>query len=177
MLAGHPANAAHVMVQLRQLAPGDPSFLYNHGVAELACGRADEARKLFEAALSAAPDSSDVRQALAKIYTLEGDSARAVKLLEEAVAAAPTEPGPVNDLACLYMSQEGGNAQAGRVLAPVLAAHPGDASAHLNQALACANRDKAAGKRHAQQALEAAKVQGHKDIQEQAQRILKSLGT
>jgi Tfp pilus assembly protein PilF len=109
-------------------------------MARLERGEVEEARGLLEAALRDAPESVEVMHGLARAWDLSGDRTRALELLERAHALAPAAPGPACDLAMLYLEREQ-DAQAERVLAPVLAAHPEHPRANLHMAMALAKTE------------------------------------
>ncbi|MCC6332612.1 MAG: tetratricopeptide repeat protein [Myxococcales bacterium] len=171
LLAGGTQTAVSAALELRRLDAGNPQYAYLHAVASLAHGDVDGAQGVLEQALTLAPHSWEVRQALAQTCRIKKDDARALALLGEAVRLAPTSPGPVNDYAVLLL--EGGRAAEARVaLERAAHEHPADAGVQLNLALACAKlRDATAARRHAQQA-QASEDAG---VREQASRILAQL--
>ncbi|AKQ69933.1 TPR domain protein, putative component of TonB system [Myxococcus hansupus] len=172
MLAGSPRSALFASAELRRLAPHSADFAYRHGIAALADGQVEEALAALGDALARAPDSVEVRRALAQVHGALGEPARALALLEEAVALRPTEPDPVNDCAVL-LCQQGveGKRRAVPLLQRVLTAHPQCTPAHLNLALALADTDVAAARAHAQQATRSDDV----DVAAQARRLLATL--
>lgn len=173
MLGGHGHNALVSAFKLRELDGNNPNYVYMHGMASLIAGQIEEAAQILEDALRRVPGSAEVRRPLAQAYELLGNKARAVELLEEAVQLDPTEPGPANDLATHYLAEGAeGKAKAERLLRPVLRAHPEELSAHLNMALALAERDPATARGHARKALKATE----EDVRGQAQRLLELLG-
>ncbi len=113
-------------------------------------GQLAQARSLLEVLAKEQPGSPEVRQVLAEVLGQQGDEAGALKQLEEAVRLAPSDPGPANDLANLYLKQPGGKARARKVLEPVLARFPQDAVTNFNLALAFADSDPASARRHAE---------------------------
>ncbi|XXF77463.1 tetratricopeptide repeat protein [Myxococcaceae bacterium GXIMD 01537] len=169
--AGSAEGARRCALELRRNDPNNANFAYMQGLAAVAAGQLAEAQGLFGETLKIAPGSWQARQALAQVHSTLGEGAKARELLKEAVAAAPTEPGPVNDYALLLM-QDNAHAQARPLLEKALAAHPRDAGLHLNLALATFKLDRAASVRHAKQAQEL----GDSDLREQAARLLKQLG-
>ncbi|ATB28173.1 tetratricopeptide repeat protein [Melittangium boletus] len=172
LISGAADEAQRAAVELRLLLPASVDAIYLHGLSLLVGNKADEAEPVLREALGKAPDSPDVRQALAKARRKQGDDAEAQRLLEEAVALAPTALGPANDLAVLHLSQPGGADAARVVMERVLVAHPEDPGANLNLALALMNSDAARALTHAQRAQ--ASREPH--IREQADRLVAALG-
>lgn len=172
MLAGSPQGAMKAAIALRGLAPENARYAYLHGLATLSVGLLPQARDVFEHALQQAPEAWEIKQALAQTCSLLKDRARATALLEEIVAERPGEPGPVNDLAVEYLSRPGGAERARRVLAPVVEAHPGDAAANLNMALALERSDRSKALEHARRAAEAADER----IGQKARKLVERLG-
>ncbi len=172
MLAGSPRSALFASAELRRLAPDRADFAYRHGIAALADGQVEEALSALGDALAGAPESVEVRRALAQVLGALGESERALTLLEEAVALRPTEPDAVNDLAVLLCQQGAeGKGRAVPLLRRVLAAHPECTPAHLNLALALVDTDGASARVHAQRAARSEDV----DIAAQARRLLATL--
>jgi tetratricopeptide (TPR) repeat protein len=171
LFANSPKAALSSVLELRQLAPKDPNGPYLHGLVMLMSGQVEEARRTFREALSLSPDSWEARLGLARALQLgeKQDVAEARRLLEEAVARAPTEPGPVNELAVHYLAKPETASQAKELLARVLAVHPDEPGANLNMALALVKTDKAAAARHAQKA----RASTDPTVREQAERLLK----
>ncbi|MHB8877910.1 MAG: tetratricopeptide repeat protein [Myxococcaceae bacterium] len=172
MAAGSATGAAKAAMELRRLKPEDPNPLYLHGLATLTLGDVAGAKKLFEAALSKAPGSWELKQALAKAHVLLKEEKPALKLLEEANAAAPEASGPANDLALLLMSRPQGAARAQKVLERVFQHDPEDLGTRLNLALSLVQQGK---KREAVPHVEKAKASPDKDVREQAERLQKQL--
>ncbi|MFP2961627.1 tetratricopeptide repeat protein [Myxococcus sp. 1LA] len=168
---GSSDGAKRVAQELRQLEPSSINYIYLHGLAMMSAASFVEAKELFAEVLRQAPGSWQAQHALAQMHLALGERDPAVKLLEEASASVPTDPGPTNDLAVVLM-QENGHARVPALLAPVLAAHPNDAGTHLNMALGNVPLDKVAAAHHARQAL----ALGGDDVRAQAEQLLKQLG-
>ncbi len=170
LLDGRTQTAVSAAFELRRLEPYNPQYAYLHAVASMAHGDVEGARGILDEALRHAPKSWEVRQALAQVSRLLKDDARAKALLAEAVALAPTEPGPVNDYALLLLEgDEAGPARA--ALDTALAVHGDDPALNLNAALACAKLGDAEGAvRHAEKAKA-----GDGEMREQAERLLAQL--
>lgn len=173
IFANSPKAALPSALELRQLDPKNPNGPYLQGLVMLISGNVAEARRLFREALGLSPDSWEARLGLARALQLGADKdvAQARTLLEEAVAKAPTEPGPVNELAVLYLEKPETAAKAKELLAKVLAAHPDEPGANLNMALALAKTDKAAAAEHARKAQKSTDP----GVREQAERLLKQV--
>jgi Flp pilus assembly protein TadD len=173
LFANSPKAALHSVLELRQLDPGNPNGPYLHGLLMLLSGKVEDARRTFGEALALAPQSWEARLGLARALLVgeQKDLARALELLEEAVARAPTEPGPVNELAVLYLARPETAPKARELLTRLLAAHPDEPGANLNMALALVKTDKAAAARHAQKARQS----GEPSVREQAERLLKQV--
>jgi Tfp pilus assembly protein PilF len=73
------------------LEPGDARLRYNFGVALQDCGRLDDARAEYEAALASDPAAFEPADALALLASRRGDRAEALRLRERAVAADPRD--------------------------------------------------------------------------------------
>ena len=174
IFANTPKTGLKSAIELRQLAPKNPNGPYLQGLVMLIGGQVDEARRLFRETLALAPDSWEAKLGLARALQLgtNKDPEQARKLLEEAVAKAPTEPGPVNELAVLYLEKPETAARAKELLAKVLAAHPDEPGANLNMALALVKTDKAASAQHARKAQKSTEP----SVREQAERLLKQVG-
>jgi thioredoxin-like negative regulator of GroEL len=126
--------------------------LYREGVARLERGEVEEGRRLLEAAWAEAPDSVEILRGLALALDLAGERPRAMELLERAHAKLPTDPDSASFLAMMYLEKEQ-DAQAERVLTPVLAAHPDHPRANLHMAMALAKTDPLRAREHAEKAL------------------------
>jgi tetratricopeptide (TPR) repeat protein len=172
LMAGDTAEAQRAAVELRMLLPASVDAIYLHGLALLLGDKAGEAEPVLREALSKAPDSPDVRQALAKTRRKQGDDAEALRLLEEAVRLAPTALGPANDLAVLHLSRPGGADAARAVMERVLEAHPEDPGAHLNLALALVDSDAGRALTHARRA----QTSPEPHVRAQAERLVARLG-
>ncbi|MFN8065249.1 MAG: tetratricopeptide repeat protein [Vicinamibacterales bacterium] len=72
---------------------------------DVADGNARGARARVDAALAKSPDSADLLLLGAKLYGVEGQSARAEQMLLKVVKVAPDKPAPYALLAQLYMAQ------------------------------------------------------------------------
>ncbi|KFA91468.1 tetratricopeptide repeat protein [Archangium violaceum] len=168
-----PKAALPSALELRQLAPKNPNGPYLQGLVMLTSGKVEDARRLFRETLGLAPDSWEARLGLARALQLgtDKDVAQARTLLEEAVARAPTEPGPVNELAVLYLEKPETAAKAKELLAKVLTVHPDEPGANLNMALALVKTDKAAAAQHARKAQKSTDP----SVREQAERLLKQV--
>ncbi|MCY1080818.1 tetratricopeptide repeat protein [Archangium lansingense] len=171
LFAGAPKPAVKAAIEFRMRSPKDPDAAYLHGLATLLSGNLGDAERILRETLALAPNSIEVRVAMAKARRMAKDDAGAQKLLEEALKLEPHAPDPVNELAVLHMSKPGGAAKAREVLAPALAAHPEDAGLNLNMALALADSEKSRAREYAR------KAQGSPDkrIREQAEKLLASL--
>ncbi|SEU03939.1 Flp pilus assembly protein TadD, contains TPR repeats [Myxococcus fulvus] len=167
---GSPEGAKRTAQELRQFDPSHVNYVYMHGLAMMSAAQFPEAKALFEEALRLAPRSWQTLQALAQMHGALGERAQMRRRMEEAVALVPTELGPVNDLALLLM-QDDQHAAAKPLLERALAAHPDDATTHLNMAVATFLTDRQACIHHAQKAL----AQGEGVVREQAERLLKTL--
>jgi Flp pilus assembly protein TadD len=174
IFSNNPKAALQSALELRQLAPKNPNGPYLQGLVMLTSGQVDEARRLFRETLGLAPDSWEARLGLARALQMgtNKDPAQARTLLEEAVAKAPTEPGPVNELAVLYLEKPETAAKAKALLEQVLSAHPDEPGANLNMALALAKTDKAKAAQHARKAKQSTEP----SVREQAERLLKQVG-
>lgn len=172
LFAGAPQAAVRAAIELRLRLPDSADAVYLHGIATLVSGKNEDADRILREALVRAPRSTEVLLALAKVRRRLGDDAEAQTLLEQAVALAPGEVGPANDLAVLLMSRKGGATAALAVLTKALTAHPEDAGVNLNMALALADTDKARARTHAQKA----QASTDKGIREQAERLVAALG-
>ncbi|HYH98270.1 tetratricopeptide repeat protein [Hyalangium sp.] len=126
--------------------------LYHEGVARLKRGEVEEGRRLLEAAWAEAPDSVEIMRSLALALEMAGERTRAVELLERAHTQLPVDPESASFLAMLYLENEQ-DAQAERVLTPVLAAHPDHPRANLHMAMALAKTDPLSAREHAEKAL------------------------
>lgn len=166
-------KALHAAKELRLRRPDSADGAYLQGLASLLSGNGDEAERLFREASKLAPNSVEVKVALAKVERMKGDDAAAATLLEEAVTAAPDAPGPALDLSLLYLSQPGKpkRDRAEAVLQRALKAHPDDPALSLNLALTLADRDPGAARVHARDAAKARDA----DVRAQAERLLETL--
>ncbi|MFP2911427.1 tetratricopeptide repeat protein [Pyxidicoccus sp. 3LFB2] len=171
LTAGNPEAAKRTAMELRQLVPANVNYVYLHGLAMMSAGAFRESQALFEEVVRLAPGSWQALQALSQVHLALQERGLARKRLEEAVALVPTELGPANDLAMLFLQDEA-NDRALPVLERVLEAHPEDAGTHLNMAVAWFPTDKAACVRHAKQAF----ARGTGTVREQAERLLRTLG-
>ncbi len=172
LFAGAPKPAIQAALDWRARVPKDADAAYLHGLAVLLSGKLDEAERILRETFKLAPQSIEVRVALAKARRMAKDDEAARKLLEGAQKLDPTAPAPACDLAVLHLSKPGGGAKAREALGPALAAHPGDAALQLNMALAyAADNDAAHAREHAR------KAQGSPDkrIREQAEQLLTRL--
>ncbi len=171
IFANTPKAAFNSVLELRQLDSKNPNGPYLQGMVMLLSGNLDEARRTLREALAMAPQSWEARLGLAKVLLLgeKKEPEEAIKLLEEAVALAPTEPGPANELAVIYLGKPETEAKARELLAKVLAAHPDEPGANLNMGLVLVKTDKAAAAQHAQKALKSTDP----SVREQAERLLK----
>jgi tetratricopeptide (TPR) repeat protein len=173
LVSGAADEARRAAVELRMLLPTSVDAIYLHGVALLVGQLPEEAEPVLREALAKAPQSPDVRLALAKARRARGDDAEAQRLLEEAVALAPTALGPANDLAVLHLSRPGGEAAARAVMERALAAHPDDPGVHLNLALALRDSEPTRALVHARRA----QASPEPSLREQADRLVARLGT
>jgi tetratricopeptide (TPR) repeat protein len=173
LFANTPKAALHSALELRRLQPNNPNGPYLQALVMMLSGNVDEARRTFQEAMDLAPRSWEARLGLARALLLgeKKDPPRAIALMEEAVALAPTEPGPVNELAVHYLSKPETAAKARELLAKVLAAHPDEPGANLNMALALIKTDKAAAAQHARKAQKSTDP----SVREQAERLLKQV--
>ncbi|HLL83496.1 MAG TPA: tetratricopeptide repeat protein [Longimicrobium sp.] len=169
-LAGSPEGALTASKALRALDPRNGNYAYMQGMAQLTTGRVAEARDTLAQAARLSPASWEVKHALARAHQQAQDVPAAIKLLEEVRAAVPTEPGPMNDLALLYLASQD-PAAAVRVLEPVLQARPDEPATHLSLALALAPLDPARASFHAEKAEATADA----DLAEQARKLLRKL--
>ncbi|MHB8877909.1 MAG: tetratricopeptide repeat protein [Myxococcaceae bacterium] len=168
LIAGSTRDALNAAFELRRIEPFNPQHVYLHAMASMAAGEVPAAKRILEEALEKVPQSWEVRQALAQVSKLLKENARAEELLREAVDLAPTEPGPVNDLALMHLERNEG-AKARALLEKVAAAHPEHLGTRLNLALACAQLgDEEAVREHAL----AAKKSEEPEVREQAERLL-----
>jgi tetratricopeptide (TPR) repeat protein len=100
--AGEPEQALAVLERAFKRSSGDADLLVELGYARLTMGETDAARKAFERALPLRPRDALIRQPLARIYELRGNTARAA----ETLAGIPQESFPprlLGDLARLYL--------------------------------------------------------------------------
>jgi tetratricopeptide (TPR) repeat protein len=169
-VAGSPEGALTASKALRALDPKNGNYAYMQGVAQLNTGRVAEARDTLAQATRLSPASWEVKHALARAHRQAEDRAAAIKLLEEVRQAVPTEPGPMNDLALLYLANQD-PAAAVRVLEPVLEARPDEPGTHLSLALALVPLDPARASHHAEKAEATADA----DLAEQARKLLRKL--
>gem|GEM_PF-1933653 len=167
-------KAGRLAIELRTRAPKSAEGAYLQGLASLLSGDLEEADRLLTETITLAPQSSEARIALAQVKRARKDFPAALALLEQAVAQAPTAPGPANELALLALAQPGRPrlAQAQAALRSALAAHPDDAGLHLNLALTLAEGDPGQARGHAQKAVSAQDA----EVRDQAQRLLSVLG-
>jgi Tfp pilus assembly protein PilF len=139
-------------------------------MARLERGEVEEGRRLLEEALRARPGAVEVMHGLALALDMAGERLGARELMERANAQAPTEPGPACDLSMMYLEQEA-DAQAARVLEPVLEAHPEDCRVHLHLAMALAKTELLRAREHAEKALGTSDP----DLRQQAEALLRAL--
>lgn len=167
-------KALRLAVELRSRVPESADGAYLQGLASLLSGNAQEADRLLNEALVLAPASIEARLALAQVKQARKDVRGALAILEEAVALAPTSPGPANELAVVSLGQPGrpNLARAQEVLRRALQAHPDDPGLNLNLALALADGNPAEARAHAKKAAAARDPA----IRDQAARLLKALG-
>jgi tetratricopeptide (TPR) repeat protein len=90
-------RAAEHLEELRKLAPDDPEYAYQLGVVYR-----NISRWAFFRMQTAAPGSARVRQIEAEQYAVTGDTARAIRHYQEAIAADPKMPGSHLGLALLH---------------------------------------------------------------------------
>lgn len=171
LLAGSPKDAVKAAFELRRIDPNNAEYAYVHAMASLGAGDVHAARHILEDVLRKAPDSWEARQSLAQVLKLQKDDARAQTLLEEAVELAPTEDGPVNDLALLLLEKNLG-LRAIRPLERLLSSKPDNLGARLNLALALVQSGR---KSEARLHAEAAAKSADKSVAEQAARLLSQL--
>lgn len=171
MITGSTNSAINAAAELRRIDPNNGNYAYMHGLATLAAGQTQEAKRILEDALAKAPSSWEIRQGLAQVLRVLNEPARATQLLEEAVNQNPTQPGPVNDLAMVYLTEPGGTEKAIRILRKVLDAQPDEPGANLSMALALKATDPKAARTHAERALKS----DDDGIREHAKRLLRQL--
>jgi tetratricopeptide (TPR) repeat protein len=171
LFANKPKMALKSVIDFRQLDPKNPNGPYLQGLVMLLAGNLSESRRTFREAVALAPKAWEPKLGLARALLIgeQKEVAEALKLLEEAVALAPTEPGPTNELAVHYLARPETTAKAKELLARVLAAHPEEPGANLNMGLALVKTDKAAAAGHAHKALKSVDPA----VREQAERLLK----
>jgi Flp pilus assembly protein TadD len=171
VFANKPKLALKSVIDFRQLDPKNPNGPYLQGLVMLLSGNLGEARRTFREAVALAPQAWEPKLGLARALLIgePKEVAGALRLLEEAVALAPTEPGPSNELAVHYLARPETTAKAQELLARVLAAHPEEPGANLNMGLALVKTDKAAAATHAHKALKSTDP----SVREQAERLLK----
>ncbi|SEU30885.1 tetratricopeptide repeat protein [Stigmatella erecta] len=171
IFANKPKLALKSVIDFRQLDPANPNGPYLQGLVMLLSGNLGEARRTFREAVALAPKAWEPKLGLARALLIgeQKEVAEALQLLEEAVALAPTEPGPSNELAVHYLARPETTAKAKELLARVLAAHPEEPGANLNMGLALVKTDKAAAAGHAHKALKSTDPA----VREQAERLLK----
>lgn len=95
---GRPADA---LPHLEAAAAGDRTSQYLLAVALLDLGRAGDARAQLEDLVEKAPRFADALVVLAELLAQGGHRERAVRLLQQALAAAPGHPGATSLLARL----------------------------------------------------------------------------
>ena len=139
---------------------------YTEGMALLERGEVAEGRRLLEEALRQEPGSVERMHGLARALDLAGERSAAMALLEGGHVPPPTAPGPACDLAMLLLEHEE-DAQAEKVLAPVLRAHPHHPRANLHMAMALAKTTPIRAREYAAQALQ----DSDPEIQRQAEAL------
>jgi tetratricopeptide (TPR) repeat protein len=92
--------------------------------------RAEEARAQFERCLQIDPANVEARYQLGLVFKSQGENAKAVALLEEAVGRAPRHAEALRDLGALYL-QAGEASKARAVLERALALNAEDAETHF----------------------------------------------
>lgn len=88
---GDPGQALNFFEAALSLRPGDPSALFNRGVAHLRLGRRAEAEQDFAAAAARDPMAPDLRDALGRLK-YRTDPAQAKAFYDAAVSAHPQDP-------------------------------------------------------------------------------------
>ncbi len=96
LLAGCPKDALSAAAELRRIDADNAHCAYLHALAAIADGDLLAARQILDESMRKAPESWEARQSLAQVVRLQKEDALAQPLLEEAVAIAPDEEGPVN---------------------------------------------------------------------------------
>ena len=139
---------------LAALEPGRGEPLYLEAVVLLLTSDADGAEAKLREAIALEAGLWQAHQALAKIWLMRGKRDQAQQRLEAVVAEHPTEPGPANDLAVLYLEGPDASVKVEKLLKPVIAAHPSDPATAMNLAIALKDRDKIEAKRLARIAAE-----------------------
>ncbi|MET0401828.1 MAG: tetratricopeptide repeat protein [Cystobacter sp.] len=167
LMLGDLQGATRQSATFRKASPQNAEAAYLHGLTNLMAGHTQEAERLFQASLTLAPQGIESRLALADIRRAEGDETGALKWLEEAWKLDPQAPGPANELAVLFMTKLGDNAQAVQLLSLALGAHPNEPTLHLNMATALAGSDVAKAREHALRA----KSLGSKLVRERAEQL------
>jgi Tfp pilus assembly protein PilF len=82
-------HAYEYLQRALQARPGYPEALSNMGVLKLRTGHRDDAVKTFEECMRVAPDFDQAYLNLARVYTLEGDRAKARTVLEGLLRRRP----------------------------------------------------------------------------------------
>ncbi|HTV10032.1 MAG TPA: tetratricopeptide repeat protein [Candidatus Aquilonibacter sp.] len=107
--AAKTAEAETLLTNALKTTPGDPRLLSQLAAIYSAEGKADQAIPLIEQLrASSAAEASDpaISRLLAHLYTLNGDYAKAEPLLRALVAADPTDPTLLDDLASSLVEQQ-----------------------------------------------------------------------
>jgi len=125
MACGDSARAESCFDRAASLAPGEPKHLIGAATAAVSAGKIREARGRAEAALRLAGNDPAALQCLAAVVARQGDSDRALELLNRAMSAAE-DPAPVRTARCRLLIDIGRAAVAASELRDHLAANPED---------------------------------------------------
>lgn len=93
-------EAVEQLRRLRQLAPNEPEYAYQLGVAYRSLSK-----WAFERVRTLAPESARMQQMLGEQHSIAGDPVKAIAAFERAAAADPKLPGSHLAMAVLYLRQ------------------------------------------------------------------------
>jgi Flp pilus assembly protein TadD len=128
---GSLASARSVLERYRQKRPDDPRGCLALGIT-LATqpGQSTPAKSEFEQCLKLDPANVEAKYQLGLIFKSEGETERAVQLLEEVIARTPEHASALRDVGALYL-QTGADVKARNVLEKAATLNPADAETHF----------------------------------------------